>query len=239
MGDTPDYSSSSVYTNDVLSINIAGFGNALAVGDHIDLSLAAYGSFIVICNAGVPQILTFDFHQAITYGGVGDTVGYPEYVSNIDTAVTAEFHLPVRGGSVRITNSSSAPINLITYGSNRLTGVARVLGGNWGPRTFGYTGAITSGTPVLMSNVDNGPDSLAMNGQCNFRAATSSVSAYVGYRVMTRLGGTRDVLFALIPTGGSLFGLMSFPVGISRPMIVPAGTAASNTFSLDVTPTTN
>lgn len=239
MGDTPDWTGVLSPINDILSINTSISGTALAPGAFVTISLNQYAGLTVAMQSNVVQIVELDWSQSPSHGGPAQTFTYSEFLTNAASAVTAEFSLPCRDGQVQITNLSSAAINLIVYGTSRPADRARNIGETWSARALGYTGAITAGTPVTLVNIDGGPDSVRFNGQCSYRAATSSGAALMGYRWITRTGASRDVYFAQIPTGASAFGIIALPVGVVKPIILPQTTAASNTYSFDIAPGDN
>lgn len=238
MGDTPDWSSSTVNVNDLIVFQLAGLGNPLVPGQSVSVSLAQYNSFQAVFSGAGVQVVQLDWHQTVLVGQFGDTTPFTEYLTNIDPAITPEFSLPIRGGYVTITNRSAANIDFLGYGSSRSTDQARNLGDTLATRSFIFNGAGTAGTDVLLTASDGGSSSARFNGQCNFRAASSSFAGLMGFRTVNRLGTIHDVYFASVPAGGSAFGLIAFPLGTVTFVCLPA-TTGNVIYTLDLTPTTN
>lgn len=234
MNDLPDWSDQLVFTSDLIGLNTAFTGNALAAGAFIDLSTAVYASLVVVMNSAVQQVLQFDWHQATTVGGIGDTVQFTDYLTNIDVAVTPEWLVPVRGGSVRVTNKSAGAVNLVVYGSGRQSDVVTQLGPTSLARSFQFNGAYTAGVVVVLPALDGLGNASQLNGQIYMRFASSSIVGLVGFRYLNQNGAVRDVYVGTVVAGGNFFGIISQPACPVWWIVLPNTTAASTGFSLDL-----
>lgn len=235
MADTPDYADATAFNNDLLILNTAPTGNALAAGQHVDTGISQYASLMFVMNAGVVQVLQLDFHQASQVGGAGDTVQYTEYLTNPDTAITPEWLVPINCGSIRVTNLSAGPVNLIGYGSTRQVARIQPLGFTALPRAFLTTGAAVAGVVFPMTAGDGQANSVQMHGQVYVRASSSTLAAFFGYRYLTQAGVLRETYLGHFTAGQSFFGLVSLPSVPVIPVMLPDTAAASATFGFDFT----
>lgn len=235
MGETPDYSDSSAFNNDLLILDTAITGSALASGAFVDVPVSQYASLLLVMNAGIVQRLQVDFHQAATVGGSGDTVEYTEYLTNPDVNITPEWLIPINCGSLRITNLSLAAVNLIGYGSNRQVARTQVMGYGNLPRSFLVTGPCTAGVVVPITNADGLQNSIQMHGQVYVRASSSSIAAFFGYRYLTAGGALRETYQGHFAAGQSFFGILALPSVPVIPVMLPDTTSASTVLGIDFT----
>lgn len=234
MNDLPDWSDTLVYASDVLVIDTSLTGSALAAGATVDISTAVYSSLVVVMNSAVQQVLQFDWHQAVQVGAVGDTVQFTDYLTNIDVTVTPEWLVPVRGGSVRITNLSSNAVNLVIYGSGRMADTVTQLGATNLPRSFNYAGPTTASTVAVFPAIDGLGNASELNGQVYIRAASSAIAGLVGFRYLNKNLAVRDVYVGAFVAGGNFFGTITQPPCPVWWIVLPNTTAASTAFSLDL-----
>lgn len=233
MADTPDYADATAFNNDVLILQSAFVGGQLASGAHVDVPLSQYASLMLIMNAAVVQVLKLDFHQASTVGGTGDTTEYVEYLTNPDVNITPEWVIPINCGSIRVTNLSAGPVNLIGYGSTRQVARIQPLGFTALPRSFQTTGAATAGTVFVVTAIDGQANSIQMHGQVYIKAGSSNIAAFYGYRYLTQAGVLREIYLGHFAAGQSFFGFISLPSVPVLPVMLPDTTTAATTMAFD------
>ncbi len=164
MPDLPDWSVNLGWINEVLAADLP-----LAAGAHHDLSIGQYASILVVANdaSGTHPnlVIKAEIHQAGTVNGQFDTVPYTEYLTAANaTADTTEWILPVRGGSIRLTNTTAGTINLIVYGSNRTLDDIKVVGEQAAVRQLIVTGAVVGGVTTPLVSNDGAPATTCVNG---------------------------------------------------------------------------
>lgn len=233
MADTPDYADATAFSNNLLILNTSITGNALAAGAHVDVGISQYASLMLVMNAGILQVLQLDFHQASQVGGTGDTVQYTEYLTNPDINITPEWLVPINCGSIRVTNLSAGPVNLIGYGSTRQVARIQPLGFTALPRSFQTTGPATGGTVFVVTAIDGQANSIQMHGQVYIKAGSSNIAAFYGYRYLTQAGVLREIYLGHFAAGQSFFGFISLPSVPVLPVMLPDTTTAATTMAFD------
>lgn len=191
MPDLPDWLQSLGWTNELLAAALP-----LGIGATRNLAVQQYASLLVVTNSadGVTTntVLKTQVHQAATVGGSGDTTPYDDYLTSIDAlARTSEWLVPVRGGSVRLTNAGAGTQNVVVYGSNRQIDNLEMVGEQATARRLVITGALTAATPAVFGSGDAGPDSTVFNGPVKIIADTSLPAGVIRMRMCASDGTSR------------------------------------------------
>lgn len=234
--DLPDWTTSVVFSSDLLVEASAGAGDQLAAGASVDLSLAQYSSLIVIARSIANVNLQLDFHALPAIGGVWNGAPFTEFLSSIDSPLEIPtWVIPITAGTVHITNIGTAGVDLLVYGSNRPVTIAQVLGASFQPRQFSFVGAVTSGTLVVPPPFDAGPAGTNFNGPLWVRASSTVVAGLFGYEYLDQANVLRRIYVGNLVVGHT-FTQCAQPVGIVKWIVLPSATSATSNIALDITP---